>query len=176
MAFAIRARIEGVEALQAILKNLTPATQRKVLRPALNVEGTKILQAAKRNVPVKTKLLRKSLGKKTKTYKDGTIIVIVGPRHGFKQTVKGRTQNPTKYAHLVEGGAKPHFLYFVDAPSSGPGKKRKLVRLMHPGAPAQRPLKRAADSALVGAAQRMATRMGQEMEKLAAKGKLKTVT
>lgn len=166
-AFAIKARIEGIEQVQAMLKNLTPATQRKVLRPALNAEGVKIRQAAKRNVPNVTGLLRKSLGKKSKTYTDGTVIVIVGPRRGFKRVIDGKPRNPVNYAHLVEFGTKPHFL----RPQKTKGKTGK----MHPGARAQKPITRAAESALVGAAQRMATRMAAEIEKLAAKGKLKTV-
>lgn len=185
MAFAIRAKIEGVEALQATLKNLTGACQRKVLRPALNAEGTRILQAARRNVPVKTKLLRKSLGKKIKTYKDGTVIVVVGPRRGFKQVNKGKAHNPSFYAHLVEFGAKPHFLSGAKGhqqvayrTKDGVLKFRQrpvYTKRMHPGSPPQRPMTRAAESALVGAAQRMAASMAVEIEKLAAKGKLKTV-
>jgi len=185
VAFAFQARIEGVEALQKMLKQFTLACQRRILRPALNNEGTKVLKAARRNINPDTGLLRKSLGKKTKTYPDGGVVVIVGPRYGFKQVIKGKGKNPVNYMHLVEFGARPHFLKGVAGKLQGSmrGRRGRWVKTysnrhytkhMHPGAPAQRPLKRAAESALVGAAQRMANRMAIEIEKLAAKGKLKT--
>ena len=61
--------------------------------------------AAKREVPVDTGLLKKSIGKKVKTYRqDGVVWVAVGPRSGFEEHIDGVVvKNPVKYAHLVEG-------------------------------------------------------------------------
>lgn len=171
MSLTISAEITGIKDLMNMLKKFTPAVQRRILRPALNAEGQRVLVQARSNVPVDTKLLKRSLGKRTKTYKDGRVIVIVGPRRGFREIHKGRPKNPSNYAHLVEFGAAPHTLKVHSARlASSKGQK---FQQMHPGAPAQKPLTRAYQTALNGAAERMASRMAQEIEKLAAKGKLK---
>lgn len=169
MSLTIRAEITGIKDLMDMLKKFTPAVQRRILRPALNAEGQRVLVQARSNVPVDTKLLKRSLGKRTKTYKDGRVIVIVGPRRGFREIHKGRPKNPSNYAHLVEFGAAPHLI----AGRSNIKTKKAFAGKMHPGAPAQKPLTRAYQTALNGAAERMASRMAQEIEKLAAKGKLK---
>jgi len=176
MAFAIRAEITGIKELMQSLEKFTPAVQRKILRPALRAEGTRVLKEARAKVPVDTKLLKKSLGQRTKTYKNGRVVVIVGPRHGFKQVIKGVAKNPVRYAHLVEYGAKPHYVwnagYKAHAKSLSTSRQANF-RSMHPGFPGRLVLTRAYKTALNGAAERMTARMAQEIEKLAAKGKLK---
>lgn len=179
----MKAEIVGIKELMQTLDKFTGAVQRKILRPALNAEGTKVLKQAKSNVPVLTGLFKKALGRRTKTYKDGGVVVIVGPRHGYKTMIGGVSRNPVYYAHLVEGGAAPHFLrgaaseYEVEYTTRfGNKRKRKrkvYTKSQHPGFAGKHPLKRAYESALNGAAERMASRMAQEIEKLAAKGKLK---
>lgn len=170
----IKAEIKGAKELQDLLRKFTPAVQRRILRPALNVEGTRVLQEARARVPVDTKLLRRSLGKRTRTYKNGTVLVIVGPRRGFKEQIDGRYKNPSKYAHLVEFGVKPHSIVSRFAGRQVIGrKKRQHTMLMHPGMKGRKPLTKAYKTALNGAAERMAARMAVEIEKLAAKGKLR---
>lgn len=170
----IIAKIEGIEDLIQSLKKFTPVVQRKILRPALNAEGTKVLKEARSKVPVDTKLYRRSLGKRTKTYKNGGVVVIIGPRRGFKETIKGRPKNPTNYAHLVEWGAKPHSIASRFSGRKVAGrKKRNYTMVMHPGMKGRKPLTKAYKTALAGAADRMADRMAIEIEKLAAKGKLR---
>jgi HK97 gp10 family phage protein len=169
MAFAIRAEITGIKELMQSLEKFTPAVQRKILRPALRAEGTRVLKEARAKVPVDTKLLKKSLGQRTKTYKNGRVVVIVGPRHGFKQVIKGVAKNPVRYAHLVEYGAKPHSI----SARSVIATRKMVAGKLHPGFPGRLVLTRAYKTALNGAAERMAARMAQEIEKLAAKGKLK---
>ena len=73
-----------------------------------------VSKTAKALVPRDSGLLRKSIGTKTKLYRRSqTVITMVGPRSGMKQTVKQtgldgrkveRMANPSKYAHLVERG------------------------------------------------------------------------
>lgn len=165
----IQARIEGVEKLQALMKNLTAQVSRRVLRPALNAEGSKVVAQAKRLVPKVTGLFKKSLGKKTKTYvQSGNIIVVAGPRTGFKQVVAGKPRDPVKYGHLVEFGTRPHIVKVHQARLKSSGNRS--FNQMHPGARAKRPLTNAYKYALVGAADRMAARMAIEIEKQAAKG------
>jgi hypothetical protein len=107
------------------LKALGPKLEKKILRAAVD-KGTKYLtKQTKANVPVQTGLLKKSIGSKVKTYPNGKIIGIVGPRSGFRQQVvtrgrkgailrtkkglklfmaggKDTVRNPLKYAHLTE--------------------------------------------------------------------------
>jgi len=166
----INAHIEGLEELQAVLRTLPGKISRRVMRPALSAEGTKVVQAARQKVPQETGLLKKSLGKKVKTYTDtNAVVAIVGPRSGFRQIIDGRPKNPVKYAHLVEFGARPHLM---------PARSNVVTRKsyggqIHPGSPAQKPLTKAYQSALVGAGERMTARIAIEIEKQAAKGAFK---
>lgn len=91
------------------LKALSAATAKKVVRPAIEKAVKVVAKEAKRLAPEQTKLLKKSIGQRVKTYKhSGAIVGIIGPRTGFKKEVivdgKGEVRNPTKYAHLVELG------------------------------------------------------------------------
>ncbi len=104
--------LEGHIALQRKIANLgSPATQRRIIRPAVTQALAPINKAAKRKAPVETGLLKKSIGKKVAVVRrTGDIWGGVGIRKGFKQevTVDGKTEmrNPINYAHLVEFGTK----------------------------------------------------------------------
>ena len=81
----------------------------RVVRRASSRAMTPVLKRAKQRVPVRHKLLKKSLGRKVKAYsRDGVVAVIIGPRKGFKDQKTGA--NPANYAHLVEGGTAPHVI------------------------------------------------------------------
>lgn len=118
MPFQVSAKIEGLEPLIKSLQALEKKAAKKILKDAVN-EGSKlILKAAKANVPTgPTGLLKKSLGRKVKVYRNtGKVVAIIGPRSGFKQTKQGKQltalgkkfkdagANPVHYAHLVEFG------------------------------------------------------------------------
>jgi len=177
-ALRMNATIEGIPELMKTLEKFPGAIQRRILRPVLSAEGSKVVSEARENVPRQTGLLRKSLGKKMVTYKNGGVICVVGPRRGFKQVIDGKPRNPTKYAHLVEYGTKPHpivtkFSGRIIYSKKGKVKGRNYTTLEHPGARRGNYLSKAYKTALNGAAERMAVRMAAEVEKLAAKGKLK---
>lgn len=116
MAFKVQAKITGVKELTATLSGLARAVRNKILRKMMGEAGKVVLKRAKQLVPRETGLLKKSLGRKVKLYRNsGVGVAVVGPRTGpkFRQTVtrtKGRwfprtaISSPTKYAHLVEGG------------------------------------------------------------------------
>jgi HK97 gp10 family phage protein len=118
MAFGVRARLTGLKDVLDRLAHLRKQTTRsKIARRALQMASTPILKTAKRLAPKETGLLRKSIGRRLKTYRrTGTVFVMIGPRYGFKQLVtlasgKQHLRNPIKYAHLVELGtanAPPH--------------------------------------------------------------------
>ena len=108
----IQGKIEGIEQLVRNLNSLGSTKARAVSRRALTSASSEPLKVAKKNAPKQTGLLKKSLGKKVKTYRGtGTTYVAIGPRQGFKDPATGR--DPVKYAHLVELGtvraqAKPY--------------------------------------------------------------------
>ena len=110
MAFKIRAKIDGLDDVTQRLKNMDKAVRKKALRKACGVAGTIILKSAKSKARKDTGLLRRSLGKKVKVYSSGVGVAVIGPRLGFRQTVKRQGReliaNPVKYAHLVELGTR----------------------------------------------------------------------
>lgn len=99
--------ITGIGELDAKLKKLGDRQFRKTTRKASNKAMTPMVKATKRNVHKRTGLLKKSIGKKQKTYKTaGVILTIVGARTGFKDAETG--EDPAKIAHLIEFGVQPH--------------------------------------------------------------------
>lgn len=122
------------------------AAGRKIIRRAVEKGATIQLQAERVEcVRQRTGLLKKSLGKKVKSYPNGVVVGVTGPRRGFRVelstdfskrewkyagtnskgkkvalgkidqkvkvfVLKGKNKgqrkviDPTKYAHLVEGG------------------------------------------------------------------------
>jgi len=136
MPFKIKGQIEGLEGTLAVLKSADAKVRKKILRKACNKAGGVLLKRAKQLVPTKSKLLKKSLGRKVKVYPSGVAVAVVGPRKGFRQEVvrDGREvlSDPIRYAHLVEGGTRPH------------GYKTRGGR--HPGAKARPFLKPSLDS------------------------------
>lgn len=115
--FGVDITLFGDKELIRKLEKLGKANNRsrnKVIRQAVSFSMTPVNKAAKAKlVPghgFETELLKKSIGKKSKTYKGVTFIVVVGPRSGFKKEVnvdgKLVLRNPAKYAHLVELGTR----------------------------------------------------------------------
>lgn len=101
--FGVGVKIEGLEQCLKNLEELGTTKAKAVNRRALVSASSIPLKAAKEITPRDTGLLRKSLGKKQKTYRStGTTWVGIGARPGFKDPDTGR--NPVRYAHLVELG------------------------------------------------------------------------
>lgn len=99
--------ISGLSPLLGQIANLRSPEARKVRRSAMMAASMPVLKNARNLVNFETGLLRKSLGRKVRLYRSGTtIVVIIGPRSGFKQEVQRRSgftmSNPTRYAHIVE--------------------------------------------------------------------------
>jgi HK97 gp10 family phage protein len=102
-----RARMEllGARELERTFKTLGDRVQRKVLRKAVNAAGTPVVKAARSKAPSESNTLKKSMGKKIKTYKaTGTVAAIIGPRTDVQGEHNGQVRIPKFYAHLVEGG------------------------------------------------------------------------
>ena len=111
-------RLTGHDRLIRILDGLGKDIT-KIVRPAVNAALTPINKAAKRGAPVDTGILKKSIGKKVKTYKrTGIVMGMVGARGGFRILEPGRNDGreriPVFYHHLAED-QKPHLRPALDA-------------------------------------------------------------
>ena len=120
----------SLESLVGNLASVKPAVVRQAVRAAIVTATAPLIAEIKRSVHTdESGALRRSIGRKVKTYaSSGTVTAAIGPRSGFKttyETNRGKKvlRNPTKYAHLVEGGTKAHAI---------PGWKQP-----HPGAKAK---------------------------------------
>lgn len=136
MPAPIRVKLEGLEEVKKTLLALEAKHFRKATRKGVTAATKLVLSAARANVPKRTGMLRKSLGRKVVASKGGKGYVgIVGPRKDisdrkraeqqlefeqgkrkkppkarFRKVVKYKGReilvNPVKYAHLVEYGTQ----------------------------------------------------------------------
>lgn len=105
----VRVKVLGLKQLRKELLEVPEKLRRKALRSAQTRASRIIITEARSRVPVRFGLLKKSLGRKSKTYrKSGTVVSVIGPRKGFKtQRVGGsKYDDPVRYAHLVEYGTR----------------------------------------------------------------------
>jgi HK97 gp10 family phage protein len=113
----VAARVEGLAQVLKRLRALGEKVARKGTQQAVAQGGKIVLWDMKGRVTVRSGLLRRSLGRKQKTFRNsGTSVSIVGPRVGFRLAVGVRTRgknagkvyyaNPTHYAHLLEKGTR----------------------------------------------------------------------
>ena len=162
------AKVIGGPELARKLKVLPDRVQTRVVRKAINKGATVILQAAKRNVPRRSRQLQRSLGRKVKSRK-GRYAVVIGSRRGFKTVDdKGRAYNPTRVVHLVEKGTKAHS---IPRPARGLLGRIALRRETspHPGARPQPFLKPAFQQNRGAVMAAMKSQLGKEIEREAAK-------
>jgi hypothetical protein len=107
MAWTFKGRLVGVEAAAKDLRRFTVAVQKKVLKKAITRGSQIVYKAARRVVPVDSKLLRKSLFYRVRVYRNsGVVMSFIGPRYGFSKDVLGRPRNPVRYAHIIHNGRK----------------------------------------------------------------------
>lgn len=95
----------GDEAARRLRK--LAAAQRKVSRRALDKAATIQLRATKAALKRhRTGLTGKSLGKRVTTYDNGNVVAMVGPRHGFRTTIKERVLKGRREKLLGERGKR----------------------------------------------------------------------
>lgn len=119
------AQVTGLDEAFAQLADLTKALRGRILRGAMAAGGRVAARMVKDLVPVevgtdalsraRSKTMKRSIGIKVVT-RNGVVIVIVGPRRGFKKQVGVRTRgkakgqpvcyDPVKVFHLIERGSK----------------------------------------------------------------------
>ncbi len=108
MSFYIEGKLTGLQDLFRKLDELESKVRKKITSKALQAGMKPLTKAARAGIHDDTGQLRRSLGTRTRTYRNsGVVVVMMGPRTGFKTTrSSGQFQNPTQYAHLVERGRK----------------------------------------------------------------------
>ena len=132
MTIEIKVEMLGVDNIDRMLRGWSPAARRRIVRPGISKASRHVSRSARAKAPAESGLLRKSIGVVVRTYPNGNVVGVVGPRHGFKKAIgrigsksrvitkrnvgqvseahKVQLRNPVKYAHLVEGGTQPHSL------------------------------------------------------------------
>ncbi len=136
MAYKVSQSITGLDTVRTALQSLPKKLGRKLERKGVGEATKLLLRTAKAQAPTRASisknmhykggLLRKSMGRKVKTYRNsGRIVGIVGARKdGFREEIgiriRGKSKgqgfyaNPTKYLHLIELGTRrskaTHFL------------------------------------------------------------------
>lgn len=116
----IKAQLQGAAEVMARLKALGATKANKAARKAVSKADQIVLKEAKALTSKKrTGTLRRSLGRKEKTYPGSVTVGIVGPRKGFRGTYLGKPIDPVKYGHLAEKGRKAVAVVKKKALSSG---------------------------------------------------------
>lgn len=150
MSALITTRCELDASELAKFEKLTSRFQKVVLREAGTAASRVIRDAILPLVLIESQSLKRSMSVKTKTYSNGAVIHSVGPRADYtawvidgkrtssffkivtnKRAIKRR---PSKYAHLVHNGTKPHTI-ITRFGSMVYGKKprRNFIMVNHPG-------------------------------------------
>ncbi len=122
-SLAIKGKLDGLAELTAKLSGARRTIRNKVLRKAVNaatqeglngVKGSYKLSAGKakrgHKKYVRSGQLKRSLGRKTKTYDSGVVVGVIGPRKGYAIVWNGQKIDPVKYAHLVNADTRAHSL------------------------------------------------------------------
>jgi len=100
MAVTLNLKISGTRRVMKAFRTLSGGRQRKAIRTALAKAATPMVREVKRNAPVQTGALKRSIGRKTET-RGQLIRLRLGPKADY---VGPGNRRPVRYAHLVELG------------------------------------------------------------------------
>mgnify|MGYP003656088089 CR=1 FL=1 len=141
---AVSYQIDGLNNAVKALTGLPRKIRNKSLRKAFAKGATVCAKAVRRNTERDTGTAKKNVGTKTVVRGDQDPVAIIGHRNKLV-IVNGKRKNPSRYSHLMEGGAKAHAIIPRRGKSLkfgvGRGNNAKSVfarRVSHPGAPPQR--------------------------------------
>lgn len=157
MADGVKMELNGDKQLKHLFVELPNRAKSRGLRAAANAGGTVIARAVRKNIPQDSGLLKKSIKKKVKVYRDtATGVAVIGADKDAKGEVRGNLRVPANYLHLVERGAKPH--------------SYKTRKGMHPGFAGKHMIEQAEQTqgaaALEAAQSKLAEVIEREAEKL----------
>jgi hypothetical protein len=103
MALGLNFKVQGGDELRRKLAGLKRSAANRIFRKGFGQAATIVLQGARKRVPQRTRRLKRALGKKVKSYRQGVgAVALVGPRRGYGKEINGKLVNPTRYAHLAE--------------------------------------------------------------------------
>ena len=115
MPFKATAQFDNLDYVLDRLNRLSDVVRGPAVESAVRAAAEVVAEQARSLAPRRTGLLARSIGVTVSLYgKHGSIVVTIGPRSGFREQFgvsrKGRPKyaNPLYYAHLVEGGTRPH--------------------------------------------------------------------
>jgi hypothetical protein len=143
----ISLHFDGTKALLAELDKLDARVRKRGIRRAVTAAARPVRAAYQGNVPVLFGWLRYAIDLKVKTYRE-TAVAVVGARSDVSAQVPSgfggtRTERPSKYAAIIELGAKPHLIpagrHFGTGLEAG-------SKIQHPGIYGRNPLRKALES------------------------------
>lgn len=109
MSIELKIDMKTVKNIQRGLKLVSVAASNRVVKRAANFAMTPVLQEAKKRVPKRYGLLKKSMGKKQTFNKaKGIATVLVGPREGFGKVINGQLHDPARYGYMIEHGSSTY--------------------------------------------------------------------
>lgn len=149
--------IIGDKEFRKVMKALPDRTTRKVMLGIFRQAGKPVRDEAKRRVPVKEKILQRSIGFITGRKKGrsaNAAVLWIGPR-----TRKG-SKYPGYHAHLIEYGTAPHR---IDSSVLINGTWRYIG--LHPGTPPQPFMRPAIDSKKAQVEQDIGSQLGSFLKK-----------
>lgn len=151
--------IRGAKELERKLLSLERKSARKVLTSAVRGASAEPRKDVRRNVPVESGALKKSIVNKVKRYRRGAFVLgVIGARSDRTTTFRGRERRPSKYFHLIEDGVRPHTIA---------GTKFGTVR--HPGFRGRNTARKAFDRTRKKAESVFGLKFGKAFEREAAK-------
>lgn len=117
------------------MRGLKLGIRNTILRKAVRAGAKSAREAAKRYAPSASGATKSSITVRIGTNrKTGAVYAVIGPQRGYVKKRKGQAvegaSTPTRIAHLIIGGTKPHSLARPD--DDGPNATRRF----HPGAKA----------------------------------------
>lgn len=137
---AFSMKLAGVEGVMKTFRELPETVQRKIMRPVINKASTPVVKSAKQRVKPMSKTIAKSMTKKVRSYsRTNSVLVAIGPDSKY---VGEDGHKPSKTAHLIEGGTKPHII----KTAGWHGKGAAQYQVKHPGTPARPFLKPALET------------------------------
>lgn len=95
-------KLIGFDDLNFYLKTFTGKIEKKILKTALSAGAIVIKKQAKKNVAVKSGTLKRAIKHKRLKEARPTVRIFVATGRGQK--------NDGWYAHIIEGGARPHVI------------------------------------------------------------------
>ncbi|MEM9752558.1 MAG: HK97-gp10 family putative phage morphogenesis protein [Planctomycetota bacterium] len=96
--------IQNLDRMYLLLAELPDKSAPKAARAGLGAGATPIAREARARVNVESGILKRSMGRRTKTHRNGVVVTNVGPRRGVSTEFEGQRRIPAHYGHLVNNG------------------------------------------------------------------------